>query len=116
MNVVKRCIKWKKALVFLPFLLFSCNKNKGNEKPLNDLAKRGQLIYFANCIACHNSDPARDGVIGPAIMGASLELIEARIMKASYPKNYKPKRLTKAMVALPHLAKEIKAIHAFLQR
>ena len=78
------------------------------------LMARGQAVYKLNCIACHNPDPSLDGATGPAIKGSSLELVQARVMKAAYPEGYKPKRDTKVMPQLPHLEKEIPAIHAFL--
>lgn len=73
-------------------------------------------IYKLNCIACHNVDPGKDGVAGPALTGSSKELLEARILRAAYPAGYKPKRDTKQMPALPHLEKEIPAISAYLNK
>jgi mono/diheme cytochrome c family protein len=78
------------------------------------LLKRGGAVYAANCIACHNVNPALDGAIGPAIKGSSFELLEARIMRNEYPEGYTPKRDTKAMIALPYLEPDIPAIAAFL--
>lgn len=80
------------------------------------LIARGQTIYKMNCIACHNPQPALDGPTGPAISGASLELLQARVLKGQYPEGYKPKRDTKVMPALPHLEKEIPALRAFLNQ
>ena len=76
---------------------------------------KGQGAYMANCIACHNMDPAKDGAVGPAIKGASRELIEARVIKAVYPAGYKPKRTTKLMPPMPHLAGSIDDLAAFLK-
>jgi len=76
--------------------------------------ERGRAVYVANCVACHNSDPSKDGPIGPAIKGSSQELIEARILRSSYPPNYKPKRTTKIMPQFPYLKSEIPYIAAFL--
>lgn len=81
----------------------------------SELMARGQEIYKMNCIACHNPDPAVDGALGPAIRGSSLELIKLRVLKAQYPEGYKPKRDTKVMPPLPHLEKEIEALHAFVK-
>lgn len=79
-----------------------------------ELFNRGKSIYVSNCSACHHIDPAKDGATGPAVAGASKELLEERILRASYPKDYKPKRDTRIMVALPHLQNEIPAITAYL--
>ena len=106
-----------RALILL-LLLASCTKKQ--EAPAADQATpdqlivRGKSIYTLNCIACHNANPKLDGAIGPSINGSSLELIQARVMNASYPAGYKPKRTTSQMVALKHLEKELPALHAFL--
>ena len=57
-----------------------------------------------------------DGGIGPAVAGASLALLEARIMRNEYPEGYTPKRDTEAMIALPYLEKDLAAIVAFLAK
>ena len=80
----------------------------------HDLAERGERIYNVNCIACHHRDPSEDGGLGPAIAGASFELLEARVLRAAYPPGYTPKRDTRLMVPLPHLTPEIEALTVFL--
>lgn len=78
-------------------------------------ANRGRGIYLSNCAACHNSsDPSRDGPIGPAIQGSSQALLEARMLRASYPPGYKPKRKTAIMPAQPYLKSAISDLTAFL--
>ena len=37
--------------------------------PAKGDAERGRQIYLAQCTACHNRDPERDGPLGPAIKG-----------------------------------------------
>ena len=105
------------ALLFL-LLAASCTKKADSPSPakLNpeELVQRGKAIYNLNCIACHNVDPSKDGAVGPALFGSTKELIEARILKATYPPGYKAKRASAQMPALPHLEKEIPALHAFL--
>lgn len=91
----------------------ACNDSKPTtETP----AQKGSKVYFANCVACHNADPKKDGVIGPAVHGSSKELVEARVLKATYPDGYKPKRETKLMVALPQLKDNIDDLTAFLNQ
>ncbi len=78
-------------------------------------AARGKQVYLAQCIACHNSDPARDGPLGPAVKGSSRELLEARVVRGAYPPGYKPKRGTAIMKPLPQLASTIDDLAAFLK-
>lgn len=77
--------------------------------------ERGRRVYVANCIACHAIDPAADGVMGPAIAGSSLALLEARVLRGEYPDGYRPKRDTRLMVALPYLAGDLPALDAYLR-
>jgi mono/diheme cytochrome c family protein len=104
------------ALLFI-FVLAGCDKK--SDAPTKTAAaedpNRGRAIYLSNCAACHNPDPSKDGSVGPAIKGASRELIEARLMRASYPPGYKPKRNTAAMPAQPHLESSIPDLAAFLR-
>jgi len=76
--------------------------------------ERGRRVYMANCIVCHNPDPAKPGSAGPEVAGASHELLEARVLHGTYPPGYTPKRATKAMVPLPHLASRLDDLTAFL--
>ncbi len=82
----------------------------------DDLVKRGRGVYVGHCTACHNMDPSREGSLGPAIDGASRSLLEARVLRNSYPEGYEPKRNTTLMVALPHLNDDIDALVAYLAR
>ena len=89
----------------------ACNKRDANADP-KVLAGRG--VYLANCIACHNMNPERDGSLGPAIKGSSLELLQARVLRGEYPPGYAPKRATKMMVKLPLMEADVEKLHAFL--
>jgi mono/diheme cytochrome c family protein len=81
-----------------------------------ELVAQGRSIYMGNCTACHNMNPSQDGSLGPAITGASRELLESRVLHNTYPEGYTPKRTTTLMVALPHLADDIDALTAFLDQ
>lgn len=78
------------------------------------LIKRGRSIYMANCIACHNPDPKVDGSVGPKLRGSSLELLEARVLRAEYPPGYKPQKASRLMPAQPHLKADLPALHAYI--
>lgn len=104
------------AFLFL-ILALGCTKKEApvsSEISPEQLVERGRSIYKLNCIACHNADPTKEGAVGPAVFGSDLQLIEARVMRAAYPDGFVPQRNTRQMVALPHLQKEIPALHAFL--
>ena len=80
----------------------------------DELIADGRSVYNANCIACHSLDPTKDGTLGPAVSGASLALIEARVLRSEYPAGYEPKRPTKVMIALPHLESRLAELVAYL--
>jgi mono/diheme cytochrome c family protein len=80
-----------------------------------DLIAAGRSVYNANCIACHAMDPTKDGALGPAVAGSSLELLEARVVHGGYPEGYEPKRPSRVMVALPHLEPRLPELAAYLQ-
>ena len=77
--------------------------------------QRGRAVYIANCVACHNNDPSKDGPIGPALKGSPPELIEYRVLRTEYPPGYKPKRNTKVMPTFPFLKTEIPYLAAYLR-
>jgi mono/diheme cytochrome c family protein len=85
------------------------------QAPTDPLAERGRQVYLAQCIQCHNPDPSRDGAIGPAVKGSSRELLEAKVLRATYPPGVKPKRPTAVMPPQPAVAPEIPALAAYLQ-
>ena len=78
-------------------------------------AAKGKAVFMANCIACHNMDPAKVGPIGPAIKGASKELLEAKVINNTYPAGFKPQRDTKIMPPLPHLKANLDDLAAYLK-
>jgi len=80
-----------------------------------ELIAAGRATYNANCIACHAINPRIDGALGPAVAGASLELLEARVILGEYPEGYAPRRDTKVMVAIPHLKPKLPELAAYLQ-
>ena len=67
-----------------------------------------------HCTACHSANPKTDGLVGPAVHGSSLELLERKIVHGDYPPGYEPKRKTAQMTRLPLQKEQIQAIHAYL--
>jgi len=78
-------------------------------------SSRGKQIYLAQCVACHNPDPSKAGPLGPPVKGSSRELLEARIVRGTYPPGYKPKSASAVMQPMPHLASAIPDLEAFLK-
>jgi mono/diheme cytochrome c family protein len=76
---------------------------------------KGKQIWLGQCVACHNPDPSKDGPIGPAVKGASKELLDARVVHGTYPPGYQPKRETKVMPPRPDLVASIPDLAAYLR-
>src|SRR5215470_6636086 len=102
--------------LFGVLFLDGCSKesDKSAKSAKNPDWDRGRAVYVANCVACHNPDPSKDGPIGPAVKGSPQELIEGRDLRSAYPPNYKPKRNTRIMPQFPYLKSEIPYLAAFL--
>jgi mono/diheme cytochrome c family protein len=101
-------------LACMGLLASACSK-EAEQSSRNPDWERGRAVYVANCVACHNNDPAKDGPIGPALKGSSQELLEFRVLRTEYPPGYKPKRDTKVMPTFPFLKTEIPYLTAYLQ-
>jgi mono/diheme cytochrome c family protein len=84
-------------------------------KSADPLADRGRLIFVAQCTQCHATDPSQPGPVGPPVKGASVALLEAKIVRGEYPPSYTPKRPTKVMPPTPALAPEVPALAAYLR-
>jgi mono/diheme cytochrome c family protein len=87
----------------------------GEPAPTGALAQRGRQVYLAHCIACHATDPSQAGPLGPPVKGSSRELLEAKVVKGTYPPGYLPKRPTAVMLPQPGMAPEIPALAEFLK-
>ena len=82
---------------------------------LSPEAERGRQVYLAQCTACHATDPAKPGPVGPPIKGSSRELLEAKVLRGTYPPGYRPKRPTAVMPPQPQVAGDIAALTAYLK-
>ena len=88
----------------------------GCGEPAKDpVAERGRQVYLAQCTSCHAMDPAQAGAVGPPVKGSSKELLEARVLRGTYPPGYTPKRPSTVMPPQPHLANDVPALAAYLQ-
>ena len=89
-------------------------KNHNNTVALTTDLEKGRMVYFANCVSCHNNNPKKPGSIGPEVYGVSIDVLTQKIVYGKYPENYRPKRPSKIMPSMPHLNKEISNLHAFI--
>jgi len=92
-------------------LLAGCSQGPA----LSPEAERGRQVYAAQCTSCHSSDPAQNGPLGPAVKGSSRELVEARVVRGTYPPGYTPKRPSAIMQPLPNLAGSVDDLTAYLR-
>ncbi len=103
-------MRWRASLIaFLAMLVGGCGQN-GDEA-----ASLGRQLYLTECIACHHTDPAKDGPLGPAVKGSSQELLEAKVVRGTYPSGYIPKRTSGVMPPLPKLAPQIANLAVYLR-
>jgi len=98
------------ALLALAAVLGGCS-----DSGLSPAAERGRLVYLAQCTACHSTDPAKPGPIGPPIRGSSRALLEAKVLNGIYPPGYTPKRPTRVMGPMPQVASDLPALADYLQ-
>lgn len=107
-----------RGLLFLiasSLLLAACAEDGRTPATGEGNPNRGRQVYLANCVACHNPDPSRPGPLGPPVKGAARELLEARVLRASYPPGYRPKQGTALMQPMPNLAPAIPDLAAYLK-
>ena len=113
--------------LLLIILVSNCEKKiieqeeaEADQKKLGDIValttniEKGRMVYFANCVSCHNNNPRKPGSIGPEVYGVSIDVLTQKIVSGKYPENYIPKRTSKIMPSMPHLNKEITNLHAFI--
>ena len=89
------------------------NNQKNSVALTNDIEK-GRMVYFANCVSCHNNNPKKPGSIGPVVYGVPIDVLTQKIVSGKYPENYRPKRTSKIMPLMPHLNSEISNLNAFI--
>ena len=94
----------------------SSSPSSGSDPTRAASIERGRKIYENVCIACHNGDPTQPGSLGPQIAGASLELIEAKVLRAEYPPGYTPLRPSQAMPKYEYLKDRLGDVAAYLQQ
>ena len=86
-----------------------------SQEKLSPEAERGRTVYTSQCTACHAFDPAQPGPVGPEVKGSSRELVEAKVLRGTYPSGYKPKRPTSVMPPQPQVAGDIPALAEYLK-
>ena len=91
------------------------NQNKlKNTVALKTDIEKGRVVYFANCVSCHNNNPKKPGSIGPEVYGVSIDVLKQKIIYGKYPEYYNPKRTSKIMPLMPYLNKKIPNLLAFI--
>ena len=88
--------------------------NQINSVALTNDIEKGRMVYFANCVSCHNNNPKQPGSIGPLVYGVPIDVLTQKILSGKYPENYRPKRTSKIMPLMPHLNSEISNLYAFI--
>ncbi len=88
--------------------------NQNNSVALTNEIEKGRMVYFANCVSCHNNNPKKPGSIGPVVYGVPIDVLTQKIVSGKYPENYRPKRTSKIMPLMPHLNSEISNLYAFI--
>jgi mono/diheme cytochrome c family protein len=83
-------------------------------EPLPPEAERGRQVYVSQCTACHAFDPAQPGAVGPEVKGVPRAVLEAKVVRGTYPPGYAPRRPTSVMPPQPQLAGDIPALAAYL--
>src|SRR5262249_11087657 len=104
-----------RALRFLAPLLMASTVFGCGGPSLDPEAERGRQVYLAQCTACHATDPAQAGPVGPPVKGSTRELLESKGVRGTYPPEYRPKRPTAVMPLQPQVANDIPALAAYLQ-
>ena len=95
-------------------LPLACGGERDAASSADAAATRGKLVYGNVCTACHNADPRQPGVLGPELAGASLELIEAKVLRNEYPPGYAPRRPSATMPKYEYLAPSTADLAAYL--
>lgn len=115
-----KSIRQHTCLIASVLLVLACTKKSPEATQVSTgpeaFRAQGKQVYMANCIACHNSNPALDGAVGPAIQGSSADLIRTKVLRGEYPEGYSPKRKTKLMAPLPHLESSIEKLAVYLNQ
>ena len=83
------------SILILFFLLTSCDLNifketdtdaevvseKNNETlTLGSDPEKGKVVYYANCISCHNYNPKKPGSIGPQYTGLQKNFSQKKLI------------------------------------
>jgi mono/diheme cytochrome c family protein len=86
-----------------------------DQRAQSPAAQRGRQIYLAQCTACHSPDPSQAGAVGPPLKGSSRDLLDAKLLRGTYPPGYTPKRPTAIMPPQPAVAPDTSALAEFLK-
>ena len=101
-------------IFFIVTIFIGCNKETSSSDQ-SEGYYRGEKVYKAVCISCHNIDPRKIGALAPDIAGSELEVIRSMIMTGKPPKGVKPKWPDMEMAPLPNLKDKIPDLYEYLK-
>ena len=101
-------------IFFIVTIFIGCN-NKTSSSDQSEGYYKGEKVYKAVCISCHNIDPRKTGALAPDIAGSELEVIRSMIMTGKPPKGVKPKWPDMEMAPLPNLKDKIPDLYEYLK-
>ena len=104
----------KRRWVAAPILALVSACGQDADPDQDPVVARGEKIYRNICVVCHNADPNLEGVQGPAIAHATLELLEYKVLRGEYPPGHKPVRETAQMPRFDYLEPNLGELAAFL--
>ena len=101
-------------IFFIITIFIGCDK-EASSSDQSEGYYRGEKVYKAVCISCHNIDPRKPGALAPDIAGSELEVIRSMIMTGKPPKGVKPKWPDMEMAPLPNLKDKIPDLYEYLK-
>lgn len=101
-------------ILFISAVYVGCDKKESSSNQ-SEGYYRGERVYKAVCISCHNRDPRKVGALAPDIAGSELEVIRSMIMTGKPPEGILKKWPEHHMAPLPNLRDKVPDLHEYLK-